>query len=68
VYLHSVEELDDAQVGYSADPAGRTLVGTEEREWRERWLVIGSEDLCGDPLFVDVSVDACPCTRRCTAR
>jgi hypothetical protein len=60
VFVHPVDELDEAQVGYAVDPSGNTLVGTEDGDWRESWLVIGREDLVGDPLFVDLSVEGFP--------
>jgi hypothetical protein len=55
VTLHAVDELDDAQIGYAVDPAGNPLVGRDAGDWQESWLVIGHEDLVGDPLFVDLS-------------
>jgi hypothetical protein len=48
VSLYPPEELEPAQAGYEGDG------------WRESWLVIGSEDLTGDPLFVDTADDALP--------
>jgi hypothetical protein len=30
------------------------LTGQSEGDWKPNWLVIGFEDLCGDPLFVDI--------------
>jgi hypothetical protein len=60
VFVHPVDELDEAQVGYAVDPSGNTLVGAEDGDWRESWLVIGGEDLVGDPLFVDLSVEGFP--------
>jgi hypothetical protein len=49
----SVDDLDDQQVGYSVTAHGQLLID-EHGGWRERWLVIGSEELTGDPVFVDL--------------
>lgn len=54
--LFPVEELEEAQVGYSVDPSGVTLTGEDEGDWKNSWLVIGYEELCGDPFFVDLNV------------
>jgi hypothetical protein len=48
VSLYPPEELESAQAGYDGDG------------WRETWLVVGSEDLTGDPLFVDTADAALP--------
>jgi hypothetical protein len=45
IRLVPVSELEAAQRGY-ADVAGDTA-------WRCEWAVIGHEDLCGDPVFID---------------
>lgn len=58
--LYLVEELKQAQVGYSVDEGGESLTGTGEGDWRENWLVIGYEDECGDPIFIDVAEDDFP--------
>ena len=55
VNLFPAEELKDAQVGYSISDSGESLTGNKEGDWREEWLVVGSEDLCGDPIFVDLT-------------
>lgn len=46
-------ELLPGQTGYSVGSDGRSLAGRNDGDWREGWLVIGYEDCCGDPLFVD---------------
>lgn len=53
VILHTPDELQQAQVGYSMDDHGASLIGTLPGDWREDWLVIGYEDECGDPIFID---------------
>ena len=57
VQIHSANEIQEAQIGYSVDPDGNSLVTNEEGSWKENWLVIGYEDLCGDPIFVDTQTD-----------
>jgi hypothetical protein len=60
VILFSLRELVQAQVGYSTDGKGNSLIGTAEGDWLENWLVIGYEDLCGDPIFIDTGVGNFP--------
>ena len=60
VTLFSPEELDDAQIGYRASETGEDLTGINEGDWNPNWLVIGHEDRCGDPIFVDVSRSTLP--------
>jgi hypothetical protein len=57
--IASVSELEGLQVGYSVTPEGDTLID-ENGGWRERWLVIGFEELTGDPAFVDLADPALP--------
>ena len=52
VTLFAVEELDDAQIGYSVSEAGEDFTGSNDGDWESKWLVIGYEDRCGDPIFV----------------
>ena len=44
------EEVRSKQLGYSIGPAGQSLVGNKEGDWLEKWIVIGYEEQCGDPL------------------
>lgn len=60
VTLFSPEELDDAQIGYRASETGEDFTGINESHWNPNWLVIGHEDLCGDPIFVDLSHSTLP--------
>ena len=55
IRLFSVNELSNAQLGYSINSDGNSLIGEENGDWKENWFVIGKlcEDLCGDPIFVD---------------
>lgn len=53
VILHTEEELQYAQHGYSIGDGGTPLTGDTPGDWRKNWLVIGYEDECGDPIFID---------------
>ena len=44
------------QIGYSVCPTGEPL----ETDWRKEWVVIGYEECCGDPIFIDSSADGFP--------
>ena len=43
ITLYSVEEIPGKQKGYI------------DHGWQPGWVVIGHDDLCGDPIFVDTS-------------
>jgi hypothetical protein len=58
--IHAPDEIQEAQLGYSVDPDGNSLITDEEGSWKKNWLVIGYEDLCGDPIFVDTQTEGCP--------
>ena len=60
VALFSAAEVEDAQVGYSVSDSGERVTGDQEGDWKESWLVIGCEDLCGDPIFVDLAKPLLP--------
>jgi len=55
VTLFPASELKDAQVGCSVSDLGEPFTGEEEGDWKESWFVIGYEDLCGDPIFVNLA-------------
>ena len=55
VELVAPGELQSAQVGYAVDPSGRALTGENPGDWSPHWLVVATEDECGDPIFVDAS-------------
>ncbi len=48
------DEINDAQVGYSVDWNGNSLITRQEGDWKENWLVIATDEL-GDPIFVDTN-------------
>ena len=55
VYLYRLSVLRRRQVGYSRDLNGKSLISGRRGAWRDTWLVVGHDDLCGDPIFVDLS-------------
>jgi hypothetical protein len=52
--LTPVEELEAVQQGYGIVPTG------SKTDWRNEWIVIGNEGLCGDPIFIDTSDENYP--------
>ena len=54
VNLFAEGELEEGQLGYSRGASGEDFTGTGEGDWKTNWLVIGYEDLCGDPIFLDL--------------
>ena len=60
IRLYEIEQLQSAQVGYSVGADGISFTGNQEGDWRDWWLVIGYEDLSGDPIFIDVLQEDCP--------
>lgn len=60
ISLFKEKELRKAQIGYSVDSKGKSLCGSKEGDWRESWLVIADEDVCGDPIFIDLANDDLP--------
>ena len=60
VDLLQPEQLVEAQVGYAVDPAGRSLLGQQDGAWLATWLVVATEDLVGDPIFVDTAAPEWP--------
>ena len=60
VKLFPVEELEEAQLGYSVGDAGEDFTGENAGDWRRSWLVIAYEDLLGDPIFVDLGEPELP--------
>ncbi len=55
ITLYSSDEVQEAQLGYSRLPDGTSLTGHGPGDWREEWVVVGNEQTCGDPIFVDTS-------------
>lgn len=57
VRVHGVNELGEAQIGYAVDTSGTSLVDGEPGSWERKWVVIGYEDGCGDPIFIDTETE-----------
>lgn len=53
--IFNLDDLEEGQVGYSIDSDGNSLVSNEEGSWKDEWIVIGRETLCGDPIIVDIN-------------
>ncbi len=51
------DRLPAAQLGYSVLPKG---VNPDASDWKESWLVIGRETLCGDPVFIETEDPVLP--------
>ncbi|MGE6348867.1 hypothetical protein ACQKIY_16465 [Bacillus mycoides] len=60
IELFNSEEIEEGQLGYSFDEEGKSLVGNEEGDWKEGWIVIGIDSYLGDPIFVDSNDEKCP--------
>ncbi len=60
VRVYGVNELEEAQIGYAIDPSGTSLVDGEPGSWERKWVVIGHEDGCGDPIFIDTETEDFP--------
>ena len=60
ICLFAESELVEGQKGYSVDPNGKILTGEKDGDWKKSWLVIGHEELCGDPIFVDLDLEHLP--------
>jgi hypothetical protein len=60
IYVFRSPELEAQQIGYSVSPAGKSLAGTRDGDWLSEWVVIGYEELCGDPIFIDASKSGFP--------
>lgn len=69
IELFNSEEIEEGQLGYSFDEEGQSLVGNEEGDWKEGWIVIGIDSYLGDPIFVDRNDENCPVyTELCMVR
>lgn len=53
ICLTAVAELEQAQEGYGIVPDQRTT-------WNPEWVVIGHDEMCGDPIFIDTDDDDFP--------
>ena len=60
IRVYRPQELEAGQVGYSISEDGKSLIGDEDGDWRKSWIVIGYEECCGDPIFIDKAMDEYP--------
>jgi hypothetical protein len=60
IRIFTESEFPEGQRGYSVGVEGESLVGEEEGDWHTAWKVIGFEESCGDPIFVDEKTDGLP--------
>jgi hypothetical protein len=60
IHVYRSPELESAQIGYSIGTNGESLTGDKDGDWSSNWLVIGYDDTCGDPLFIDTSEEGYP--------
>jgi hypothetical protein len=60
IHVYRPPELKSGQVGYSISPTGESLVGDKDGDWSRAWLVIGYDETCGDPIFIDRSKERYP--------
>jgi len=60
IRIYRSDELAGAQLGYSVNPDGVSLIGQNDGDWHSNWLVIGNEELCGEPIFIDTSQPGFP--------
>ena len=60
IRIYDVDELEEAQIGYSIHPSGTSLIGENPGSWQRNWVVIGYEDGSGDPIFTDIEADGFP--------
>ena len=60
VRIYDVDELEEAQIGYSIHPSCTPLIDENPGSWQRNWVVIGYEDATGDPIFIDSEADGFP--------
>jgi hypothetical protein len=60
IRVYREPELRTLQVGYSVSQSGENLIGNQPGDWRAEWIVIGYEECCGDPVFIDSSKEDFP--------
>ncbi len=60
IRISRLPELERLQIGYSISLTGEDLTGDKNGDWLRKWVVIGYEELCGDPIFIDASEEGFP--------
>ena len=58
IHVYGPTQIEGAQLGYAYDLEGNWLAGQADGDWQATWTVIGYENLCGDPIFVDRQTDS----------
>ena len=53
--LFSNESSKKNQTGFSIDRDGNSIFGFDEGDWQEGWYVIGIDQNCFDPIFIDLN-------------
>jgi len=48
-------ELNKAQIGFSINKNGKSLIDNTQCSWQSSWLVIAQDTELGDPYFVDMA-------------
>lgn len=54
IVFFNEKEIEEGQIGYSRDEKGNDLTGNKEEDWKSNWIVIGYDELLGDPIFIDI--------------
>lgn len=60
IRVYRPSELSSGQIGHSIGPSGEVLSGDRNGDWRRAWLVIGFDQTCGDPIFIDTAEEGYP--------
>src|SRR5215831_2679360 len=60
IRVYRPSELAAGQIGHSITPTGVVLSGDKNGDWRKEWLVIGYDETCGDPIFIDKTEEGYP--------
>ena len=60
ITLFDGSDITEQQRGYSIGLSGEDLTGPNPGDWQREWLVIGIDEICGDPIFIDTSGDDLP--------
>lgn len=60
IKLYTEREIENAQIGYSINQSGDSLINNSPGSWKPNWLVIGFEEINGDPIFIDIENDLFP--------
>jgi hypothetical protein len=53
--MFSNESSIKNQTGFSIDRDGNPIFGFDEGDWQEGWYVIGIDQNCFDPIFIDLN-------------